>query len=61
MRIGIIGCGWIVEKAYLPILEKMYDANVYVMFGINFRKLHASDGVHMVDLIERLYKSVGLE
>ena len=39
-KIGIIGCGWIVEKAYLPILTKMNDVEVYAIFDVDYQKAH---------------------
>ncbi|NSW90285.1 MAG: Gfo/Idh/MocA family oxidoreductase [Firmicutes bacterium] len=36
-KIGIIGCGWIVKKAYLPVLAQMSDVKVSGIFDINFK------------------------
>ena len=40
INFGIIGCGWIAEKAYLPIIAKMDDACVNAIFDIDYRKAH---------------------
>lgn len=40
INVGIIGCGWIAEKAYLPILTKINDAKVCAVFDTNCQKAH---------------------
>lgn len=35
---GIIGCGWIAEKAYLPIITKMDDACVNAVFDLDYHR-----------------------
>lgn len=37
-NIGLIGCGWIAEKAYLPIISKMNDIDVCAVFDIDYQK-----------------------
>jgi len=36
--LGIIGCGWIAEKAYLPLIAKMNDVDVSAIFDIDYHK-----------------------
>lgn len=38
-RIGIIGCGWIVKKVYLPVIKKMKDAEVSIIFDTDYQKM----------------------
>jgi len=38
IRIGIVGCGWITEKAYLPALAKINDIDVCAVFDIDYQK-----------------------
>ena len=40
INFGIIGCGWIAEKAYLPLIAKMDDISVNAIFDINYHKAH---------------------
>lgn len=40
INIGIIGCGWIVEKAYVPTLKKMNNVDVCAVFDIDIPKIH---------------------
>lgn len=35
INIGIVGCGWIVEFAHLPALQKIKDVTVKAVFDIN--------------------------
>ncbi len=39
-KLGIIGCGWIVEKAYLPLIAKMNDVDISAVFDIDYHKAH---------------------
>ena len=39
-NLGIIGCGWIAEKAYLPIVAKMNNADICAVFDIDNQKLY---------------------
>lgn len=39
-NLGIIGCGWIVEKAYLPLIAQMDDVNISAVFDIDYHKAH---------------------
>ena len=38
IAMGLIGCGWIAEKAYLPILTKMNDVEISAVFDTNFQR-----------------------
>jgi predicted dehydrogenase len=38
INLGIMGCGWIAEKAYLPILAQMKDVDTYAVFDIDYQK-----------------------
>ena len=40
INVGMIGCGWIAEKAYLPIIMNMDDVNLSSVFDIDFQKAH---------------------
>lgn len=39
-NIGIIGCGWIAEKAYLPLIAKMNDVCISAVFDIDYHKAY---------------------
>ena len=39
-NIGIIGCGWITEKAYLPLIAKMDDVCISAVFDIDYHKAY---------------------
>lgn len=38
VNLGIIGCGWVVEKAYLPILKNRDDVGIRALFDQKLRK-----------------------
>ena len=38
--IGIVGCGWIIEKAYLPVLSNMEDIIISAVFDINLDRAY---------------------
>lgn len=38
INLGIIGCGWIAEKAYLPAISKMNNAAVHSVFDIDCKR-----------------------
>lgn len=61
IRIGIIGCGWIAEKAYLPILKKMNDVEIGAVFDSNYQKAFEVQNKHSIlnafDNIEDLLSS----
>lgn len=40
ISLGNIGCGWIAEKAYLPLITKMNDVDVCAVFDIDNQKAH---------------------
>jgi len=40
ISLGIIGCGWIAEKAYLPIIEKMSNVNICSVFDVDYQKAY---------------------
>jgi predicted dehydrogenase len=39
IRIGIIGCGWISNKAYLPVLKQLNGVNIIAIFDIDRQKV----------------------
>ena len=39
-KLGIIGCGWIVEKAYLPLIAKMDGVDISAVFDIDYHKAY---------------------
>lgn len=61
IRIGIIGCGWIVEKAYLPILKKINDIEVNAVFDSDYQKACEVQNKHSISnafgIIEDLLSS----
>ena len=38
IRLGIIGSGWIVKKAYLPILKKMNNVTINAVFDNDYQR-----------------------
>lgn len=38
IKFGIIGCGWIVQKTYLPILSKNDAVDLYALFDLDYEK-----------------------
>lgn len=61
INLGIIGCGWIAEKAYLSLIAKMNDVDVCAVFDINCQKAHEIQGkyhvLNMFDTIGSLLSS----
>jgi predicted dehydrogenase len=39
IRIAILGCGAVTERAYLPVLKRMHDARVTVLIDTNAKRL----------------------
>lgn len=39
VKFGIIGCGWIVQKVYLPLLNSLDNACIYAIFDTDEQKL----------------------
>ena len=35
IRVGIIGCGWIACRAHIPAFQKVDDAEIMTVFGVN--------------------------
>lgn len=38
INFGFVGCGWIVQKTYLPILKQMNEATLYSVYDIDEEK-----------------------
>lgn len=55
INFGIIGCGWIAEKAYLPILTEMDDVGVNAIFDIDYHKAHEiQDKYHVPNIFNNI-------
>jgi predicted dehydrogenase len=54
-KIGIIGCGWIAEKAYLPILTKMNDIEICAIFDIESKKtIEIQEKYHVPNVFDNI-------
>lgn len=55
IKIGIIGCGWIAEKAFLPIVSKMDDINLCAVFDSDYNKLYEIQiKYHVPDIFDNI-------
>lgn len=55
VKIGIIGCGWIVKKAYLPVLATMRDVEICSIYDINIHEAsNELEQYHVSDLCDNI-------
>lgn len=61
IKVGIIGCGWIVEKAHIPSYQRISEVNLYAIYDIDLeaaRNISKKSGIkHVFDNLDEFLSS----
>ena len=47
-NLGLIGCGWISQKAYLPLISRMSNVSIKAIYDSDLKKMHQIQSIYRI-------------